>query len=43
LYNIKKAPSIYFSFTIWKKKLNQRKEKKKEKNKIENILKGKKN
>jgi len=36
--------SIYFLFTIWKKKLNKRKEKnlKREKNKIKNILKRKK-
>ena len=40
----KKVMSIYFLFTIWKKKLNKRKEKKlkREKNKNKNILKRKK-
>jgi adenine-specific DNA methylase len=44
LYNIEKVSSIYFLFTVWKKKLTKRKEKKlRRKFFFENILKGKKN
>jgi hypothetical protein len=42
LYNIEKVSSIYFLFTIWKKKLTKRKKKFKRKFFFENILKGKK-
>jgi len=43
LYNIEKVSSIYFLFTVWKKKLTKRKEKKlRRKFFFENILKGKK-
>jgi adenine-specific DNA methylase len=43
LCNIEKVSSIYFLFTVWKKKLTKRKEKKlRRKFFFENILKGKK-